>query len=66
MSDNLQSLQVRAKAIQQVRLMNTQERPDAALIEFTTGENEKLHFLLPKAALAELAQKMIAFGEKNG
>ena len=53
---------ITAKTVKQVRLINTDERPDAALIAFTTGNGSVEHFVLPKSAMNDLAEKMIKFG----
>lgn len=56
---------VRAKQVRQVRLMRTEQRPQDALLELTTKEGPQ-HFLIPLAALPELARKLEEFGGSQG
>ena len=57
--------QVQASAIRQLRLIRTNERPNDAVLEITTG-NGVQHFLLPKASLNDLAQKLADFAKGGG
>ena len=60
-----QTKQVQVSPIKQLRLIRSNERPNDALLEITTG-NGAQHFLLPKASLSDLAQKLADFAKGGG
>ena len=64
MNDTPQNQKITASAIKQVRVMGTNERPNDAIIEVTTNMGTQ-HFLLPKASLPELAEKLKTFAAQN-
>lgn len=51
------SNQVQASLIKQLRIIRTSERPDDILLQITTGKGAE-HFLLPKAAVKDLVEKL--------
>ena len=51
------SNQVQASVIKHLRLIRTDERPNDVVLEITTGRGVE-HFLLPKASVNDLAQKL--------
>jgi hypothetical protein len=61
-SDIPQANRVKVSPIKQVRVIRTEERPNDAVLEITTG-NGAQHFLLPKSALGELAQSLASFAK---
>lgn len=66
MSDatTLPTKSVQASPVKQLRLIRTQERPKDALLAITTGKGVQ-HFLIPEAALKDLAKNLMAFSSSG-